>query len=93
VKPAPIKNRDTEMTGVDYPILQAPMGWIAPAQLTPSVSNAGAMGVIETSLGDFDAIRGEVAKMHQITDKPFGIDVALAFVKGANVIDFRTSNL
>ena len=72
MKPAPIKNRVTEMAGVDYPILQAPMGWIARAQLASAVSNAGAMGIIETSSGDFDAIKGEVAKMHEMTDKPFG---------------------
>jgi enoyl-[acyl-carrier protein] reductase II len=76
------------MTGVDYPILQAPMGWIARAQLASAVSNAGAMGIIETSSGDFDAIKGEVAKMHEMTDNPFGMNVALAFVKGTNVIDF-----
>jgi len=88
VKPAPIKNRVTEMAGVDYPILQAPMGWIARAHLASAVSNAGAMGIIETSSGDFDSIKGEVAKMHEMTDKPFGMNVALAFVKGTNVIDF-----
>jgi len=78
----------TEMTGVDYPILQAPMGWIARAQLASAVSNSGAMGIIETSSGDFDAIQEEVRKMHELTDKPFGMNVALAFVKGTNVIDF-----
>ncbi len=88
MKPSPIKNRITEMTGVDYPIVQAPMGWIARAQLASAVSNAGGLGIIETSSGDFDAIKGEVAKMHELTDKPFGINVALAFVKGTNVIDF-----
>ena len=88
MKPIPIKNRITEMTGVDYPIVQAPMGWIARAQLASAVSNAGGLGIIETSSGDFDAIKGEVAKMHELTDKPFGMNVALAFVKGTNVIDF-----
>lgn len=88
MKPSPIKNRITEMTGVDYPIVQAPMGWIARAQLASAVSNAGGLGIIETSSGDFDAIKGEVAKMRELTDKPFGMNVALAFVKGTNVIDF-----
>jgi enoyl-[acyl-carrier protein] reductase II len=64
VKPKPIKNRITAMTGVDYPIFQAPMGWIARARLASAVSNSGAMGIIETSSGEFDAIKGEVAKMH-----------------------------
>jgi len=88
VTPKPIKNRITLMTGVDYPIFQAPMGWIARAQLASAVSNSGAMGIIETSSGEFDVIKGEVAKMHELTDKPFGMNVALAFVKGAGVIDF-----
>lgn len=88
MRPMPIHNRVTEMAGIDYPILQAPMGWIARAPLASAVSNSGAMGIIETSSGDFEAIQGEVRKMHDLTDKPFGMNVALAFVKGTNVIDF-----
>lgn len=84
----PITNRVTEMTGTDYPIIQAPMGWIARAQLASAVSNAGGMGIIETSSGEFDNIKAEVAKMRELTDKPFGMNVALSYVKGTNVIDF-----
>lgn len=84
----PIVNRVTEMTGTDYPIIQAPMGWIARAQLASAVSNAGGLGVIETSSGEFDNIKAEVAKMRELTDKPFGMNVALSYVKGTNVIDF-----
>jgi enoyl-[acyl-carrier protein] reductase II len=76
------------MTGTDYPIIQAPMGWIARAQLASAVSNAGGLGVIETSSGEFDNIKAEVAKMRELTDKPFGMNVALSYVKGTNVIDF-----
>ena len=83
-----IQNRITEMTGAQYPIIQAPMGWIARSQLASAVSNAGGLGIIETSSGEFDNIKAEVAKMRELTDKPFGMNVALAFVKGHNVIDF-----
>ena len=83
-----VKNRITEMTGVDYPIVQAPMGWIARAQLASAVSNAGGLGIIETSSGEFENVSAEVRKMHELTDKPFGMNVALAFVKGHNVVDF-----
>jgi len=76
------------MTGTDYPIIQAPMGWIARAQLAAAVSNAGGLGVIETSSGEFDNVRAEVAKMRELTDKPFGMNVALSYVKGTNIIDF-----
>ena len=40
---APIKNLVTEITGTDYPIIQAPMSWIASAQLASALCNAGAM--------------------------------------------------
>jgi len=83
-----INNRVTEMTGTDYPIIQAPMGWIARARLASAVSNAGGLGIIETSSGEFDNIKAEVQKMRELTDKPFGMNVALSYVKGTNVIDF-----
>ncbi len=84
----PLQTRVTEMTGTDYPIIQAPMGWIARAQLAAAVSNAGGMGIIETASGEFDVIANEVAKMRDLTSKPFGMNVALSYVKGSNVIDF-----
>ena len=84
----PIDNRVTQMTGTDYPIIQAPMGWIARAQLASAVSNAGGLGVIETSSGELDNIRNEVAKMRDLTDKPFGMNVALSYVRGTNIVDF-----
>ncbi|MEM1113317.1 MAG: nitronate monooxygenase [Pseudomonadota bacterium] len=83
-----VQNRITAMTGTDYPIVQAPMGWIARAQLASAVSNAGGLGIIETSSGEFDNIRAEVAKMRELTDKPFGMNVALSYVKGLPIIDF-----
>ena len=81
-------NRITQLTGTQYPIIQAPMGWIARAQLAAAVSNAGGLGVIETSSGELDNIKLEVAKMRQLTDKPFGMNVALSYVRDSNIIDF-----
>jgi len=83
-----IHNRVTAVTGTQFPIIQAPMGWIARAQLASAVSNAGGMGIIETSSGEFDNVRAEVAKMRELTDKPFGMNVALSYVKGLPIIDF-----
>ncbi|MCP5203510.1 MAG: nitronate monooxygenase [Pseudomonadales bacterium] len=83
-----IDNRVTRMTGTRYPIIQAPMGWIARAQLACAVSNAGGLGIIETSSGELDNIRREVQLMRGLTDKPFGMNVALSYVKGSNIIDF-----
>jgi len=81
-------NRITELLGVEVPIVQAPMGWIARAQLASAVSNAGAMGIIETSSGELDAVRDEIRKMRDLTDKPFGVNIAQAFVRDPGIVDF-----
>ena len=83
-----MKNRITDLLGVKFPIVQAPMGWIARAQLASAVSNAGGFGVIETSSGRLDEVREEVAKMRTLTDKPWGINVAQAFVRDPDIVRF-----
>jgi enoyl-[acyl-carrier protein] reductase II len=82
------RNRVTEMLGVEIPIVQAPMGWIARAQLASAVSNAGGLGIIETSSGELDVIRGEIKKMADLTDKPFGVNIAQAFVRDPSIVEF-----
>jgi enoyl-[acyl-carrier protein] reductase II len=83
-----VQNRITQMLGVEYPIVQAPMGWIARAQLASAVSNAGGLGIIETSSGKLDEVRAEVKKMRELTTKPFGLNVALAFVRDPDIVKF-----
>jgi enoyl-[acyl-carrier protein] reductase II len=85
---APIRNRITELLGVEYPIVQAPMGWIARAQLASAVSNAGGLGIIETSSGELDAVRIEIGKMRDLTDKPFGVNIAQLFVRDPSIVEF-----
>lgn len=87
-KPLPVRSRVAEMLGVDYPIIQAPMGWIARSQLASAVSNAGGLGIIETSSGELDNIKTEIAKMRSLTDKPFGVNIAQAFVRDPKIVDF-----
>ena len=83
-----IQTRITDMLGIEKPIIQAAMGWIARSQLTSAVCNAGGMGIIETSSGELEAVREEILKMHDLTDKPFGVNVAQAFVRDPKIIDF-----
>jgi enoyl-[acyl-carrier protein] reductase II len=82
------ENRVTRALGVDIPIVQAPMGWIARAQLASAVSNAGAFGIIETSSGELDVVREEIRKMRDLTDRPFGVNIAQAFVRDPNIVEF-----
>lgn len=84
----PIHSRVTELLGVRYPIVQAPMGWIARARLASAVSNAGGLGIIETSSGELDAVRDEIRKMRDLTDKPFGVNIAQLFVRDPGIVDF-----
>lgn len=83
-----MKNRITDLLGVEHPIVQAPMGWIARSQLASAVSNAGGLGIIETSSGRLDEVREEVKKMKTLTDKPWGINVAQAFVRDPDIVSF-----
>ena len=83
-----IRTRITDRLGIEKPIIQAAMGWIARAPLSSAVSNAGGMGIIETSSGELDIIREEILKMHDLTDKPFGVNIAQAFVRDPKIIDF-----
>ena len=82
------ENRVTAMLGVEIPIVAAPMGWIARSQLASAVSEAGAMGIIETSSGELDAIRDEIRTMRDLTDKPFGVNIAQAFVRDPSIVEF-----
>ena len=83
-----MKTRITQMLGVEYPIVQAPMGWIARSALASAMSNAGGLGIIETSSGELDTIRDEIANMRKLTDKPFGVNIAQAFVRDPSIVDF-----
>ncbi len=87
-RPAPVRTRVTELLGIDYPIVQAPMGWIARSQLASAVSDAGGMGIIETSSGELDAIKVEIARMRTLTSRPFGVNIAQAFVRDPAIADF-----
>ena len=81
-------NRVIKHTRSKYPIIQAPMGWIARSQLASSVSNSGGMGIIETSSGEIDNCKKEIKLMSKLTDKPFGVNLPLLFLKDDSMVKF-----
>lgn len=83
-----IDTRFTRLLGIDVPIVQAPMGWIARSNLASAVSNAGALGIIETSSGELEVIRDEISRMKELTDRPFGVNIAQLFVRDPSIVDF-----
>ena len=81
-------NKFLKHSGVKYPIIQAPMGWIARSKLASAVSNAGGLGIIETSSGEVDICKAEIAKMSSLTDKPFGVNLPLLFLRDDSMVNF-----
>ena len=81
-------NRVIEHTGSKYPIIQAPMGWIARSQLASAVCEAGGMGIIETSSGEVDNCKKEIQLMSKLTDKPFGVNLPLLFLQDDSMVKF-----
>ncbi len=76
-----MNNRFLDQTGAKYPIIQAPMGWIARSQLASAVCKAGGLGIIETSSGETDNCKAEIEKMFELTDAPFGVNLPILFLK------------
>jgi NADH:quinone reductase (non-electrogenic) len=73
-----MKTRVTDMLGVDYPILQGGMQWLAKAELVSAVANAGGFGFITAiSFASPEALRQEIHKTRGMTDKPFGVNVSM----------------
>ena len=72
-----IKTPLCELLGIEYPIIQGGMAWIADASLASAVSNAGGLGIVAAMNADADWIRNEIRKTKSMTDKPFGVNIML----------------
>ena len=72
-----IKSRICEMLGIQYPVFQGGMAWVADASLAAAVSNAGGLGLISSINAGTEAVRNEIRKCGELTDKPFGVNIML----------------
>lgn len=66
-----------EMLGIDYPVFQGGMAWIADANLAAAVSEAGGLGIIAAGNADADYVRTQIRRAKELTDKPFGVNIML----------------
>lgn len=66
-----------EMLGIEYPVFQGGMAWIADAQLAAAVSEAGGLGIIAAGNADENYVREQIRKARELTDKPFGVNIML----------------
>jgi enoyl-[acyl-carrier protein] reductase II len=72
-----MKSQICEMLGIEYPIFQGAMAWIANASLAAAVSEAGGLGIIAGGTAPVDLIRSEVIKAQKLTSKPIGVNIML----------------
>lgn len=75
------------MLGIRYPIIQGGMAWIADASLAAAVSNAGGLGLISSINAGTEAVRTEIRKCRQLTDKPFGVNIMLQAPNAAEIAE------
>ena len=67
-----MKTRITEMLGIEYPIIQGGMAWVAEHHLAAAVSEAGGLGLIGGANAPGEVVREEIRKAKALTKKPFG---------------------
>lgn len=65
------------MLGIRYPVFQGGMAWVADASLAAAVSNAGGLGIISSINAGTEAVRDEIRKCKELTDRPFGVNIML----------------
>ena len=72
-----MKTKITELLGIEYPVIQGGMAWVAEWHLVSAVSEAGGMGIIGAGGAPADFVREQIRKVKEATDKPFGVNLML----------------
>lgn len=72
-----IKTPICDLLGIEYPILQGGMAWIADGKLAAAVSNGGGLGIISAMNANADYVRQQIRIARELTDKPFGVNIML----------------
>ena len=72
-----MKTRVTELLGIEYPVIQGGMAWVADHHIAAAVSEAGGLGLIAAANAPAEWVRDEIRKAKKLTDKPFGVNIML----------------
>lgn len=72
-----MKTEITELLGIEYPIIQGGMAWVAEYHLAAAVSNAGGLGLIGAASAPAEWVREQIKEAKKLTDKPFGVNIML----------------
>lgn len=80
----------TRLLGVEIPIVQAPMGWVAQPELVAAVAEAGAIGLVPGSL-PMDKVRSDIRRTRELTSRSFGVNLPIAFIKDPAIVEMIIS--
>lgn len=72
-----MKTAITQLLGIEYPIIQGGMAWVAEHTLAAAVSNSGGLGIIAAANAPYEFVKEEIRKTRELTDKPFGVNIML----------------
>lgn len=72
-----METRITKLLGIEYPVIQGGMAWVAEYNLAAAVSNAGGFGIIGAASAPPEVVREQIRKCKELTDKPFGVNIML----------------
>ena len=72
-----MKTRVTELLGMEKPIIQGGMAWVAESHLAAAVSEAGGFGLIGAANAPADVVRNYIREAKELTDRPFGVNIML----------------
>ena len=82
-----MRTKICDILGIEKPVFQGGMAWIADSRLAAAVSEAGGLGLISSINGGVEAVRAEIRKARELTSKPFGVNIMLASPDAAQVAD------
>ncbi|MDE6937665.1 MAG: nitronate monooxygenase, partial [Lachnospiraceae bacterium] len=67
----------TRLLGIEYPIIQGGMAWVAEYHLAAATSNAGGLGLIGAASAPAEWVREQIQEAKKLTDRPFGVNIML----------------
>ena len=73
--PPTISTPLTQLTGVEHPVVQTGMGWVAGARLVTATAKAGALGILASATMTFDELEQQIIAVKERTDRPFGVNL------------------
>lgn len=82
-----MQTKITSLLGIEYPIIQGGMAWVAEYHLAAAVSEAGGLGIIGAGGAPAEFVRKQVRRVKELTDRPFGVNVMLLNPNASEIAD------